>query len=251
MVSVMARSSQVTSSSNSGEGSFSFCVFSLVYFSTSLVVAPFAVETIASPRLLMPISVPLLIVAVFLLDRFLHIDGSRRVLIVKCMLASLMLTGWSANISLAALTNLQLTTRALESGYAGLNTARWEDSETITYLKANLITDRVYSNHPDAVFYSAAAPPPVKRIPSLSTLNECNSWLRRVGESGDAYIVWFHKSRGWGHSEIVDRNRKSSHRRSYKVLELESLSALKRVAETSDGAVYRITVPHAPEAMQH
>ena len=246
LVFVMAGRGQTTSSSNPGEGASSFGVFSLVYLATSVVITPFM---IASPRYLIPIYVPLLIVAVFLLDRFLHIDGSRRVLIVKRTLAAIMLTGWFANIGLAALTNLQLTARALESGYAGLNTARWEDSETIQYVKANLITDRVYSNYPDAVFYLATVPPPVKYIPSLATPGECGSWLWRIGESGDAYVVWLHKSRGWTHSEVVNRNRKESLGERCSIPELDPHPALKRVAETSDGAVYRVTMPYAPEGV--
>lgn len=246
LVSVMAYRGQTTPSSNLGEGAFPFGVFSLVYLATSVVVTPFM---IASPRYLMPLYVPLLIVAVFLLDRFLHIDGSRRVLIGKRTLAVIILTGWFASLGLAALTNLQLTARALESGYSGLNTARWEDSETIQYVKANLITDRIYSNYPDAVFYLAAVPPPVKHIPSLVNPGECSSWLWRTGESGDAYVVWFHKSRGWIHSEIMDRNRKESLGERCSIPELEPHAALKRVAETSDGAVYRVTVPYAPEGV--
>lgn len=246
LVSVIACRGQTTSSSNLGEGAFPFGVFSSVYLATSIVITPFM---IASPRYLMPIYAPLLIVAVFLLDRFLHIDGSRRVLIVKRTLAAIMLTGWFTNIGLAALTNLQLTDRALESGYAGLNTARWEDSETIQYVKANLITDRVYSNYPDAVFYLATVPPPVKHIPSLADPGECSSWLWRIGESGDAYVVWLYKSRGWPHSEIVDRNRKESLGERCSIPELDPHPALKRVAETSDGVVYRVTMPYAPEGV--
>ena len=247
LVSVMACRGQSGSSANPGEGAFPFGVFSLAYFVTNLVVTPLIVGTIASPRRLIPIYVPLLIVAVFLLDRFLHTDSSRRVLIVKWTLVFLILTGWFANIGLAALTNLQLTARALESGYSGINTARWEDSETITYLRTNLITDRVYSNYPDVVFYLATLPPPVKHIPSLATPGECSSWLWRIGGYGEAYIVWFHKSRGWTHSRIVDRNRKGRLRESCSIPELAPHPALERVAETSDGAVYRVNMLYAPE----
>ena len=249
LVFILACRDHTTLPSKPRGGAFPFGVFSLVHLATNVVVTPLTVETIASPRLLMPIYVPLLIVAVFLLDRFLHIDGSRRVLIVKCMLASLVLTGWFASIGLAVLTNFQLTARALESGYSGLNTLHWKDCETIAYVKGNLITERIYSNYPDAVFYLAAVPPPVKRIPGLQTPVECSSWLWRIGESGDAYIVWLYKSRGWPHSEIVDRNRKEHHRGNCSIPELEPHPALERVAEMSDGAVYRVTVPHAPEAM--
>lgn len=248
LVFILACRDRTTLSAESG-GAFPFGVFSLVYLATNVVVTPLTVETIASPRLLMPIYVPLLIVAVFLLDRFLHIDASRRILVVKRTLAFFMLTGWFSSIGLAVLINFQLTARALESGYSGLNTSHWKDCETIAYVKENLITDRIYSNYPDAVFYLAAVPPPVKRIPNLQTPVECSSWLWRIGESGDAYIVWLHKSRGWPHSGIVDRNRKERHWGNCSIPELEPHPALDRVAETSDGAVYRVTVPHTPEAM--
>lgn len=248
LVFILACRDRATLSAESG-GAFPFGVFSLVYLATNVVVTPLTVETIASPRLLMPIYVPLLIVAVFLLDRFLHIDASRRILVVKRTLAFFMLTGWFSSIGLAVLTNFQLTARALESGYSGLNTSHWKDCETIAYVKENLITDRIYSNYPDAVFYLAAVPPPVKRIPNLQTPVECSSWLWRIGESGDAYIVWLHKSRGWPHSGIVDRNRKERHWGYCSIPELEPHPALERLAETSDGAVYRVTVPHTPEAM--
>lgn len=249
LVFILACRDRTTLSSKPGRKAFPFGVFSLVYLATNVVVTPLTVETIASPRLLMPIYVPLLIVAVFLLDRFLHIDASRRILVVKWTLVFFMLTGWFSSIGLAVLTNFQLTARALESGYSGLNSSHWKDCETIAYVKENLITDRIYSNYPDAVFYLAAVPPPVKRIPNLQTPVECSSWLWRIGESGEAYIVWLHKSRGWPHSEIVDRNRKERHWGHCSIPELGPHLALERVTETSDGAVYRVTVPHTPEAM--
>ena len=73
-----------------------------------------------------------------------------------------MLVGGSWHIGVSARQNLRLTAEALESGYIGksFNTAYWEDSELVEYVRANPVSGqyRYYSNSPNVLRWNAGVP---------------------------------------------------------------------------------------------
>ena len=110
-----------------------FRVFALLYLAIIAVVVPFTTAQGIDSRYLAPVYVPLLFVAAFWLDAVLHSKASGTMSVVRWALVALALVGVSVQ------QNLQLTAEALESGYIGksLNTAYWEDSELVEYVRAN------------------------------------------------------------------------------------------------------------------
>ncbi len=128
-----------------------FGTFATVYLAFLLVVVPLTINLPIHGRFLTPLHVPVLLMAVFLLDRLLHREARGGMAVFKRALASLLLTGGLAHVGLHALTNYELTARALERGYienrhllpgniiggSTFNTAYWDESEIVGYVKAN------------------------------------------------------------------------------------------------------------------
>ena len=90
--------------------------FALIYPTFLVAVVPFTVTQGIDSRYLLPVYVPLLLAAVFLLDRFLSIEVAGRMAIAKWGLASLVLLGLLAHGGFSAHRNLRLTTQAWIAG---------------------------------------------------------------------------------------------------------------------------------------
>ena len=157
---------------NSGRAILPFGTFAAVYLAALLLVVPLTITFPIFGRLLTPFLVPVLLMAAFLLDRLLHLDARGGMAVFRWALASLLLTGGLANVGLHALTSYQLTARALDRGYIEnrqlvpghvlggrtYNTAYWDDSEIVGYVKANPIAGPLYSNIPAALDWLTDVP---------------------------------------------------------------------------------------------
>ncbi len=225
---IMSRRSQDTKLTDSLRPAVPFAIFTLVYFtflvSIKLVVS--MLQAIDTSRYLAPLYIPLLFIAVFLLDRLLHDDARGKMVTFKWILVSLVLLGWLTHIGLTVEKGLYDTVRSLTSGYEGntYNTTYWDDSETIAYLKANPLDGQIYSNDPAALYILAAVPPPVKF--AIGANNCPPSWYR-YQDSEVTYIIWLDYKRH-RYPDFYMQN-------------LKSQCSLKPVAELSDGSIYYYT----------
>ena len=223
---IMSRRSQDTKLTGSLRPVIPFAIFTLVYLtflvSAQLVISLQAIDT----RYLAPLYIPLLFIAVFLLDRLLPDDARGKMVTFKWILVSLVLLGWLTHIGLTVEKGLYDTARSLTSGYEGntYNTTYWDDSETIAYLNANPLDGQIYSNDPAALYILAAVPPPVKWAESDSP---CPSSWYRYQDFDATYIVWIDRQE-YRYPDFYMQNLKAQCR-------------LKPVAELSDGSIYYYT----------
>ena len=211
-----------------------FGVFAVAYLVFLVAVVPFMVGQIIDSRYLLPIYVPLLLAAVFLLDRFLSIKAAAR-----WVLTSLILIGALVHIGFSAQRNLRLTAQVLESGYSdagAYNTADWQRSATLNYVKTNLSDGWTYSNNQFLVWF-ADRTVAIKKHRALP--NEMRDWTRyargwvRRGED-EVYIVWIKDDYRSGFYDFND-------------FDIRFLPGVEPVAESPDGVVFRVTAAAAVE----
>ena len=214
-----------------------FWTFALTYLAIIAVVAPLTVGQKIDSRYLMPVYVPLLFVAAFWLDALLRGKPSGRMFAFWWALVVLVLVGGSWHIGVSVQQNLRLTAEALESGYIGksLNTAYWEDSELVAYVRANPVLGRYYSNDPNVLRWNAGVPGTLVSwvpVPRRNPGNMCRHWFeravrksRRYGEP-EEHVVWVS---GREPGQIICT-----------LWDMESPLPLEPVAELADGAIFRV-----------
>ena len=225
-----------------------FWIFALMYLAIIAVVAPLTVGQEIDSRYLVPIYVPLLFVAAFWLDALLHGKPSGRMSAVRWALVALALVGGAWHIGVSVQQNLRLTAEALESGYIGksLNTAYWEDSELVAYVRANPVSGRYYSNDPNVLRWNAGVPGTLVTwvpVPRRNPGNMCRRWFERAvldsrqyGEP-EEHVVWVS---GREPGEITCT-----------LFDMEAPLPLEPVAELADGAIFRVNDAFDSDGARH
>ncbi len=213
-----------------------FGAFVLIYSLFITAIVPFTVPSGISLRFLLPIYVPLLLTAVFLLDRFLSIAAAGGLVVIRYGLASLVLLGTLAHVGFSAHENLRRTTQAYVAGYElynywSYNAAPWQQSETLNYIRDNHIEGRIYSNRRGLVWFADRTASPEKH----RVLQRRTRWTEI--EAG-AHIVWL--ERGFGRAFL-----------GYDGLDLRALPGVETVAELADGLVLRRTAVEPFDAKRH
>ena len=208
--------------------------FAVAYLIFMVLVVPFTVEQGIDSRYLMPIYVPLLLTAVFLLDRFLSIAAAGWMEAVRYGLVSLVVLTALAHVGFSAYRNLRLTAQAYVTGYENgtYNIARWQHSEILNYLSGHhFIEGMIYSNRRPLARFAAGATDPEKHrnIPRKMGWTEIE-----VG----AHIVWF--ERFYNRSFL-----------SYDDLDLRVLPGMETVAELADGVVFHRAAAEPFDAERH
>jgi len=211
-----------------------FGAFTVGYIAFMVAVVPLTVTQGIDSRYLLPIYVPLLLTAAFLLDRFLSIAATGRMAAVRYAVASLVVLAALTHVGFSTRRNLHLTTHAYVAGYKEdwmFNTVHWQQSETLTYLRDNPIASRIYSNRRYLAWFADRTADPGKhqRIPSKRRWAEIE-----VG----AHIVWFER----------DYERSYSNRGG---LDLRVLPGVEIVAELADGLVFRRTAAEPFDVKKH
>ena len=211
-----------------------FGAFTVGYIAFMVAVVPLTVTQGIDSRYLLPIYVPLLLTAAFLLDRFLSIAATGRMVTVRYAVASLVVLAALTHVGFSTRRNLHLTTHAYVAGYKEdwmFNTVHWQQSATLTYLRDNPIASRIYSNRRYLAWFAARTADPGKhqRIPGKRRWDEIE-----VG----AHIVWFER----------DYERSYSNRGG---LDLRVLPGIEIVAELADGVVFRRTASEPVDAKRH
>lgn len=230
---------------------YPYAVFAAAYLVALVLLSGATTGEIVSARYIAPTFAPLVVVAIFLLDRFMTLDARGAFAFVKRIVATLVIAGWAANLGMASLTNVQLTNRALATGYHGYTTVAWQQSATISHLRANPTPGPLYSNDPAAVYFLVTAPRRAKYIPNVKTAEECHAWLQRVSAAGGAHVVWFRTRPRWSHDEVVTRDQAKltkAWRNTRRRCDIGALPKAKAtvVAELSDGVIYRVAASTAP-----
>ncbi len=208
---------------------FPFAGFALAYLSFMVAVVPFTVRQGIDSRYLLPVYVPLLLVAAFLLDRFLSIKaaGQGR---AACGLASLVLLAALAHGGFSVHRNLRITYQAWREGFKSwtLNGSDYESSEALNYIRLHLSDSdsRIYSQHNQLTWFWDRTAPPGKHQYLPGKIHQLIPHIMRRTEGDGAYIVWL-------------QHQKPSY--AYDALDLRCLPGVEPVAELSDGVVFRLT----------
>ena len=210
--------------------------FVLTYLVFMVVAVPLTSEAQIHSRYLLPIYVPLLLTAVFLLDRFLSITASWMGAI-RYGLAALVLLATLAYVGFSTGENLRRTAKVWVVGHEQdwmYNTPYWQQSETLNYIRSlrdNRVEGRVYSNKKSLAWFADGTVAPGKYL----------SIPREMGwpkiEAG-AHIVWFDK---FYHRSFL----------SYDDTDLRLLPGVETVAELADGVVFRRTAYEPFDAARH
>ena len=214
-----------------------FGVFAVAYLVFIVAVLPLTSGMKIDSRFLLPMYVPLLLAAMLLLDRFLCIEATGWMAAVRYGLTSVVLLGVVAHIGFSAGENLRITTRAWGAGLDGAyNTADWQHSATLNYVRTNLSDGWTYSNNQFLVWFADRSGA-IRKHRALP--NEIRDWTRyargwvRRGED-EVYIVW-----------IKDDYRSGFY--DYNDLDIRFLPGVEPVAESPDGVVFRVTAAAAVE----
>ena len=220
-----------------------FGVFALIYLGFLVAVVPFTVNQGIDSRYLLPMYVPLLLVAAALLDRFLCIKAVGRMAVAKWGLASLVLLGGLAHVSLSAYENLRITSQR-EPDPSAVRSPHWHHSETLKYIRTHLSDSRTFSKTPSLIWFwdRSAAPGKYQYLPdNIHKVIPYIIWKTSGRRKDDgAHIVWLqHDGKPWY---------------GYDDLDLRVLPGVETVAELADGVVFRVTTaePFEPfDAQRH
>ena len=215
-----------------------FGVFAVAYLVFMVTIVPLVTPCPFPFRYLLPVYVPLLLVAVFLLDRFLSIG--RWAGAVRYGLAALVGLGALAHVGFSARENLR-TTQAYVAGYRK-NTprkllrwqARWQHSATLQYIRDSHIVGRVYSNK---ATFALLGDRTAAKLRTYRNIPHKMGWAEI--EAG-AHIVWL--------DEFYYESRE---RLGYDDLDLRLLPGIEIVAELADGVVFRRTAYEPFDAARH
>ena len=210
-------------------------LFFLMYLIFALAAVPWISGThfLSDPRYLLPLYLPLLLLAAFFLDRFAGLRTAGWMTPLKWTAVAVVLTGGLAHQILTVRTNVQLTILALESGYKGksYNTAHWDASETLQWLAENPAQGPCRSNRfglLHARFGLETGTLAQRKYLNLpGSMKALSQWLETASDG--TLVVWLHDGEDW--YEYDDR-------------ELRSLPGLTLAAERSDGLIFRVTARH-------
>lgn len=133
-------------------------LFILTYMVMIAIITPFSAGSTIDSRYLLPVYVPVVLVASYWFDRLMAIDTIMP--IWKWAPISIIVIGCLIHFGFTIEKNISDTSAALERGYEnGLhNTAYWSESETLSWLGENPIAGIVYSPAFDLVWYRSGAP---------------------------------------------------------------------------------------------
>ena len=220
-----------------------FAVFTFVY--TVLLIIGVSIRGIepVGNRFMSPVYIPMLFIAVLVLDEFFHYALQRKLLgtlrfpWVQNMYAEGRIAGLTVVVMallscwlwLPLNTNVQYIRHAQENGQEGYNSRTWAESEIIAYMNENPCARCVFFSANPAGLYFLTAPPRQFSLPGQLS----DDWLRRIESmqrtSEEVYIVWFSSP-----DKIRDRFHITYNRH-----QIATELALETVAELADGIIYR------------
>ena len=213
-----------------------FGMFAGGYLVFMIVVVPLTVGEGINSRFLLPVYVPLLLAAVLLLDRFLSIEATGRMVAARYGLTALVLVATLAHVGWSAHRNLTLTAEARVAGFGMYNNTYCASSEILHYIRDNRINGRMYSNNCYLTWFwdQTAAPGKHQLLPD--EIHSLTSSILRQTNSGSAHIAW-------------SRSEKSFY--DFDDLDIRVLPGVEPVAELYDGVVFRVTAAEPFDEAKH
>ena len=228
-----------------------FAVFALAYSVFMVAVVPSTVDQGIDSRYLVPMYVPLLLAAVFLLDRFLSIEAAGRRAALRYGLASLVLLAALAHGGFSAHSNLRITAKAWREGFESwtINGSYYEASETLNYIRTHLSGSDgwIFSNYTSLTWFWDRTADPRKHLYPPGGLHAVVPRIMRRTEGEGAPIVWLLN----GNPSPLYDNGDPFPSYGYDVFDLLCLPGVEPVAELSDGVVLRVTAAEPFDADQH
>lgn len=195
----------------------------------------------ANNKYLAPVYIPLLFVAVLVLDEFFRYDMKRQIL------GTITFT-WPQNIRSGVAGTLTVVLMLwlsfwlwdqkdinvwnirdmIMEGY-GYTSRKWADSEIIQYINENPCSRcTVRSNDTTALYFLSEQSIRSHNLPRELTVTNGPTQFRLIQEEGvEVYIVWFHENR-------------NSHRYPYGRSEIEAWLDLEVLEDLSDAVMYRV-----------
>ena len=211
-----------------------FAMFSLVYPTFIFLVLSWVGGSGGIfARHLLPLYVSLFLLGPWLFDRFLRIRTHGWQSAAKRVSAALVLIVCLGHFGFWAQKSFDLTAQALESGFIGdtFNTVQWDQSETITYLRANPVDARVYCNSFGLLHGLLALETGTNVRGKYPTLPSKRHTLARRIEDGvyedGTYIVWLKSVKLASHYDFDDAD-------------LRVLPEVEMVVKLSDGVIFRV-----------
>ena len=213
-----------------------FGMFAGGYLVFMIVVVPLTVGEGINSRFLLPVYVPLLLTAVLLLDRFLSIEATGRMMAARYGLTALVLLATLAHVGWSAHRNLTITAEARVAGFGMYNNTYCASSEILNYIRDNRINGRMYSNNCYLAWFwdQTAAPGKHQLLPD--EIHSLTSTILRQTNSGSAHIAW-------------SRSEKSFY--DFDDLDIRVLPGVEPVAELYDGVVFRVTATEPFDEAKH
>jgi len=213
-----------------------FGMFAGGYLVFMIVVVPLTVGEGINSRFLLPVYVPLLLTAVLLLDRFLSIEATGRIMAARYGLTALVLLATLAHVGWSAHRNLTITAEARVAGFGMYNNTYCASSEILNYIRDNRINGRMYSNNCYLAWFwdQTAAPGKHQLLPD--EIHSLTSSILRQTNSGSAHIAW-------------SRSEKSFY--DFDDLDIRVLPGVEPVAELYDGVVFRVTAAEPFDEAKH
>ena len=212
--------------------------FALSYLVFLIVVVPFTVGQGIDSRYLLPVYVPLLLTAALLLDRFLSIAATGRMVAGRYVVASLVVLASLAHIGWSAHRNLTITAEARATGFGMYNNDYCATSEILNYIQDTPIDGRMYSNNLNLAWFWDRTAPMGKHHNLPAELHSLTSDILRGSDGYPSYILWSRKEKQ--HAVYV-----------FDDLDIRLLPGVEPVAELSDGVVFRVTATEPFNAERH
>ena len=212
--------------------------FALAYLVLMIAVVPFAVGQAIDSRYLLPIYVPLLLAAALLLDRFLSIEATGRMVAIRSVLTSLVLLGACAHIGFSVDRNLHITRQARIPGNKAwmINSSSWEKSEILHYIRNNPINGSIFSNDPYLAWFWSRTAAPAEHHFLPKEIHNFTSVIMGWTDRDGGYVLWL-------------RERKRPY--DFDAFDIRVLPGVEPVAELSDGVVFRVTATEPFNAERH
>ena len=228
-----------------------FCVFSafaLVYF-ISLLMAGVTAYVDIHRRHLSPMYIPLLFMAVFVMDRFLRAERQKKLLgtlghlpLIRTivprevkqvsLLTVLLIAVFSLWLGWSVPLNVRAIRRANEQIGPSPFIARHADSAVFQYMREHSIDDAIMINQPRLIVYWYTDAAPHYSLPGMSSWTWYYTRQFIGNTEGDIYLVWFYcPSRRcpatWFYGGFQTPN-------------LDTLPELELIAELEDGVILKV-----------
>ena len=126
--------------------------FILIYLVLVAVITPLTAGTSIDSRYLLPVYVPMILMASCWGDKLISVDNAG---LIYRLILSVIMIGCIIHFGFSVEKNLSDTSEALDRGYEEWlhHTAAWDESETISWLEGNPIPGIIYSTAFDLLWY--------------------------------------------------------------------------------------------------